>query len=327
MGNAIHAEEDITTQMADLLLLNLTFEQSEVLKDVFVINWTHETGIMDNVDDVITEYRNARKLLPVRLAILEPPQCGKTALARQLAMEYQLHVISAENLIKNTVEQLQEIVSRHEAKEVEDEDRGDDDDEGEDDYDDDDGTFQEAQDLYTDIQDGREMDHRLDDELFCRIFKYQLTSKRCKNQGYVLDGFPKTREQAQLLFQVGDDEQEEFEDGELPTVSYLPERVIGLEASDDWLKQRVMNLSEETVQGTHNDEEGFLRRLKTYREANTEDDSPLTYYDEQEVHPQSYVLDGNLDPAEINRVNEMKKREASEQAAADLIAQQEEERL
>jgi len=373
-ANAIHSEEDLTTQAADVLLINLSFEQSELLKDVFTINWFRETGLVDSIEEVINEYRNNRKLLPVRLTILGPPQCGKTALARKLATEYQLHVIKSESLVKNTVEQLQAIVSRQEEKEraaAAEDGEG----EEEEDDEDDDGQYQEAQELYAEIQDGLELGERLEDDLFCKIFKYQLTSKQCKNQGYVLDGFPKTREQAQILFQVSEEEMEEFEDGDLPTVSYMPEMIIGLEATDDWLKERVMNLSEETIQGTHNDEEGFLRRLKTFRENNTEDASPLTYFDENEIHPDNYILDGKIDAsiidtnygmvkpkpgdepndgsyssilthlrekigsprnygptavelAEINLVNERKRREAEEKAAADAIAkQQEEERL
>lgn len=295
--NSIHSEEDITSQMADLLQIGLSFEQSELIKEVFTINWKQEMGMIDNVADVIGEYRASRKLRPVRLAIAGPPQSGKTALSRQLATEYQLHVISAENLVNNTIEQLQEVVSRHEAKDnaepVED---GEDAEEDEEDEEGDDGEYQQAQDLYQQITDAMEVETRLEDELFCEIFKYQLTSKKCKNQGFILDGFPKTKAQADLLFAVGEDEAEEFGENEVAVASHLPEIVVSLEASDDWLKNRVMSLTEESIQGTHNNEEGFLRRLAKYKENNNEDESPETYFDEHEVHPKIYVLDGNIDP-------------------------------
>lgn len=41
---------------------------------------------------------------------------------------------------------------------------------------------------------------RLDDELLTQIFKIKLSSPPCQNQGYVLDGYPKTMDQAQSLF-------------------------------------------------------------------------------------------------------------------------------
>ena len=45
----------------------------------------------------------------------------------------------------------------------------------------------------------------------------------------------------------------------------MPEFVFSLEATDEFLRQRVMNLPESVVHGTHNDEEGLMRRLEEYR--------------------------------------------------------------
>lgn len=61
--------------------------------------------------------------------------------------------------------------------------------------------------------------------------------------------------------------------------------VISLDASDEFLKNRVMNLPESIVAGTHNTEEGLLRRLAEFRAVNTEDETVLNYFDELEVHP------------------------------------------
>ena len=46
-----------------------------------------------------------------------------------------------------------------------------------------------------------------------------------------------------------------------------------------------MNLPESVVAGTHNTEEGLLRRLAEFRAVNTEDETVLNYFDELEVHP------------------------------------------
>lgn len=66
----------------------------------------------------------------------------------------------------------------------------------------------------------------------------------------------------------------------------MPEFVISLAANDEFLKQRIMNLPESEVVGTHNTEEGLNRRLDAYRSANTEDDTVLNYFDELEFHPE-----------------------------------------
>jgi len=76
--------------------------------------------------------------------------------------------------------------------------------------------------------------------------------------------------------------------------------VVSLTGTDDFLKHRVINLPENVVSGTHNNEEGsfkyvnvlktpmllgFMRRLTAFREQNEEDDTVLNYYDELEIHP------------------------------------------
>ena len=61
--------------------------------------------------------------------------------------------------------------------------------------------------------------------------------------------------------------------------------VIDLTATEDFLKHRMMSLPEEVVQGTHNTEEGFLRRLLQFGQLRAEEDTVLHYFDEQEIDP------------------------------------------
>jgi hypothetical protein len=46
-----------------------------------------------------------------------------------------------------------------------------------------------------------------------------------------------------------------------------------------------MALPESEVAGTHNSEEGLLRRLTRYRLENTEENTVLNYFDLLEIHP------------------------------------------
>lgn len=88
-----------------------------------------------------------------------------------------------------------------------------------------------------------------------------------------MDGHPKTIEQARKLFLIGEEnleeEEEQFEDDKIEirnaNVAILPELVVVLEASDEFLKERVMNLPEREIQNTHYTEEHMLRRLREYR--------------------------------------------------------------
>ena len=111
-----------------------------------------------------------------------------------------------------------------------------------------------------------------------RLLLNRLLSKECQNHGYVLDGYPKTLEQAKLLFGISDKEdkadyaeddreKQEEEDDQIEGVrrDILPDLVVSLEASDEFLKERVIDLPERDVQSTHYTEEHMLRRLREYR--------------------------------------------------------------
>lgn len=84
-----------------------------------------------------------------------------------------------------------------------------------------------------------------------------------------MDGYPKTIEQARNLFLSNKEnleEEEQFEDENIEIRNtILPELVVVLEASDEFLKERIINLPEKEIQNTHYTEEHMLRRLKEYR--------------------------------------------------------------
>lgn len=54
-----------------------------------------------------------------------------------------------------------------------------------------------------------------------------------------------------------------------------------MDASDDFLCKRIMNLPEKLVQDTHNTEEGLTRRLADYRELNNEDTTVSNVFEEE----------------------------------------------
>ena len=100
---------------------------------------------------------------------------------------------------------------------------------------------------------------------------------------------------------IDEDDEEEAVDG---AASYdktiMPEFVVTLEATDDFLKNRVMNLPEAVVTGTHNTEKELLRRLTDFRAANSEDDTVLNYFDELEFHPEKIGVFLSQFPFNVN---------------------------
>lgn len=69
-------------------------------------------------------------------------------------------------------------------------------------------------------------------------------------------------------------------------VFFFTEFVISLTASDEFLKNRIINLPESVVAGTHYTQDRFLQSLNNFREINVEDETVLNYFDELEIHPQ-----------------------------------------
>ncbi|XP_011644877.1 adenylate kinase 7-like [Pogonomyrmex barbatus] len=88
-----------------------------------------------------------------------------------------------------------------------------------------------------------------------------------------MDGYPKTLEQAKNLFLVSEESlekiEEEFEDKNIKVttanITILPELVVVLEASDEFLKERIINRPEREIQNTHYTEEHMIRRMRKYR--------------------------------------------------------------
>ena len=85
---------------------------------------------------------------------------------------------------------------------------------------------------------------------------------------------------------LGDDDADEEEGKPHYDKSIMPDLIVCLEANDSFLRDRIMNLPENVVAGTHNTEEGFTRRITEYRAINTDDETVLNYFDELEFHPE-----------------------------------------
>lgn len=88
-----------------------------------------------------------------------------------------------------------------------------------------------------------------------------------------------------LFSEEEDDEVDDTSKGGNYDKAIMPEVVVSFDASDEFLRQRVMNLPESTVAGTHNTEEGLTRRLAEFRACNPDDETVLIYFDELEIHP------------------------------------------
>ncbi|NXX93878.1 KAD7 kinase, partial [Centropus bengalensis] len=263
----------------DMLLVNLRMES--LLKESFNIKWVAQAGLVENIKQIVTEYKTTRGLLSLKICIHGPPGVGKSSVAEELCKHYKLHHIKINDVISETIANLEKAVASKEP------DSDNAEEEGEDDKEEEDNNAEEAKELLAEIQQNLKQNAgRLDDQYVIRLMRDKLKSMPCMNQGYVLDGFPETYDQAKDLFTCNEDDEEETK-SKIPRYNKLtiPEFVISLTATDEYLINRIINLPERVVAGTHYTQDRFLQSLNLFRALNTDDKTVLNYFDELEIHP------------------------------------------
>ncbi|XP_064195391.1 adenylate kinase 7-like [Anguilla rostrata] len=269
--------KDFTQGDIDSLSINLRTE-AVFLKNRFNIQWVCELGMVASIDHVVKEYRQNRQLLPVRICILGPPAVGKTTVATKICKHYKVHHVTVKDVIAEKISQLEEVVQM-------------------DNQEDESFDTLAAQELLESLKDNMNQNGGpLDDQLVFQILREKLNSKPCRNQGFVLDGYPKTYDQAKELF-YGEEEAEDDTRSKMPPFNQniIPDYVFSLDATDEFLKVRVQNLPECVVEGTHYAQDQFLRHLAEFRDLNSQDETVLDYFDELEIHPEHIEITGDED--------------------------------
>ncbi|KAK2878932.1 hypothetical protein Q8A67_019723 [Cirrhinus molitorella] len=266
----IYLIRDLTQTDIDSLLVNLRIEAT-YLKENFNIQWVSETGIVENIEQIAEEYKQTRGLLPLRICILGPPAVGKSTIAERICKHYKLHHVKLKETITETLEILESCVHMEDVE----------------------NDQSEAQEFLDTLKENMNQNEgRLDDQYVIRIMRDKLRTKPCMNQGFILDGFPKTYEQAKELF-TGEEEPEDLQSKHEKKI--IPEFVFFIDATDVFLKNRVLNLPETVVEGTFYTPEQFLRRLANFRERNVEDETLLNYFEDLEIHPEHLEITSNDD--------------------------------
>uniref|UniRef100_A0A8C4UYL4 Adenylate kinase 7 n=1 Tax=Falco tinnunculus TaxID=100819 RepID=A0A8C4UYL4_FALTI len=274
--------KELTQMHLDMLFVNLRME-SMFLKETFNIKWVAQAGLVENIEQIIKEYKQSRGLLPLKVCIHGPPGVGKSTIAEQLCKYYKLHHIKINDVISETIANLEKIVAPKE------QDSDSMEEEGEDNKEDQGKNVEAAHKLLAGIKESMEQNAgHLDDQYVVKFVKDKLKSMPCRNQGYVLDGFPETYDQAEDLYNLESEDEEEEVKGKINKCDKLitPEFIISLTASDEFLINRIINLPERIVAGTHYTQDRFLQSLNLFRELNTDDKTVLNYFDELEIHPQ-----------------------------------------
>lgn len=310
----IYLNKGITTFQADQHLLDLKIQSAFALEN-FNMEFTAEEGMDTIIQKICQEYKQSRNLEPLKVCIVGPSASGKSTIARQISDMYRLNHFTKEDLIKTTLELLKETGGESTEQdiqgldmELEDHVRR----EARDILSEVDDFFVQQVGTETLLQPesapngpGEEeseasltagemgiprhlqMDQRdfskMTDELFVRLARWRLLSNQCQNQGFILDGFPENLEQAKMLFAAMDDDileqfGEEMDEGkDALDPRLVPDRVIVLEASDEFLQQRLQSVPASQLQEKHKDK-NFMKSLVEYREMNSIYETTFLYY-------------------------------------------------
>jgi len=118
---------------------------------------------------------------------------------------------------------------------------------------------------------------RLPEEILRKIVKAKINSPACMNKGFILDGFPRNREDAREIFQdikIVSEEDKEKDPSLVDTYEtnekIAPQYVVMFEAEDAYLKTRAKEIGAMPVtqrQENHTEAQ-FDKRIKIYRTSN-----------------------------------------------------------
>ncbi|KAJ8331256.1 hypothetical protein O5D80_000811 [Batrachochytrium dendrobatidis] len=249
----------------DMLTVDLKLDPSHTKE--MSVEWKYESGFVEAISMIVQEFKDARGMWPLKAVIHGPPASGKTTLTQKIANHYKIHSVEVDQVVQEAMNRLE----RRVAGELNEEDQEDD--------------IDAEKELLNEIKEATKNNNgKCPTSHVINFVKEYLRSMKCRNQGYILDGFPTTTEEAKILFEASDEDSKD--DKTLLTDDpVFPEFVFSLEASDAFLKQRIMKLPEASISGTRNSEEALTKRLEEYRKVNTDETTVLNYFDEQEVHP------------------------------------------
>ena len=242
-----------------------------------------EDGFVANLPAIVQDYKATRNLKPLRVVLQGPPESGTTEWGQRLAAHYHIHYVDVDSA-------LAEVLALPDAPAPGEEggDGG-----GEEEEENKETSPASGQALRLEVEkfaggEGAVDASAVPRPLLCRVLRRVLASRRCQNQGWVLDAYPETWESAARLFGAepeggapADDSEDPYPDPEELDKAFEPSAVVILEADDESLSAKVLAYTEEQVVQGRTDEASFKKRLAEFREhcGETNERSPVAFFE------------------------------------------------
>lgn len=253
------------SDMTQVLMTNIKFDKEKTyMASLGETEW-HSDNFITNFEKVRLEFAEARKLKPMRIAVIGGPGAGKSFYSKQLADKYYLPRITIGEVIKECMEAKDELAEEATAALADQAEKM--------------GSKGKGKKKPAPKKgkgkakpDDRA---RLPAAILAKMLKRKLQSPPCRNKGFVLDGYPRTYEEASALFEVkpegeeaepappaDDDEEEEKKIN--TDAAIMIQQLVVLESTKEAAQARFQNMPEEECIPAHNDEEGFARRWAAF---------------------------------------------------------------
>jgi adenylate kinase len=183
----------------------MSFEwKSEVIFGVKLLtaHKLSQAGILENISMIVNEYKEARGLIPIKIVIHGAPSSGKTTFAKQIASHYKIHYVEIEQVMAQVIHRMviryfkeaflivpqEKSFAKLENPEMADETS---------EVDDLDANREIIDEI---IEYSKANNGKYPNEYIIKFLREKMFSMPCKNQGYILDGFPTTVDEAIQLF-------------------------------------------------------------------------------------------------------------------------------
>jgi len=193
------------------------------------------------------EFNFFRGLFPLKVLITGPPCSGKTFFASQLCEQYGIPHLRIKDIIdyalsldndfgKQLKDKIEDLKDHAEAE------------------------YEKTRKKKDPDFDRSSYSPRLTDDILSDLVKFQLGSAACMNKGFILDGFPRSKEDAELVFmneipidkpeKTGEEDPEGAGEEEPTTKKVvndkiIPQYCIAFEADDAFLMQRAKEIPAE----------------------------------------------------------------------------------